>query len=153
MNVLGADSSLRLCLFVKRLNVVPLHMIISLNASVQYPSASLILSLCCYNFTLKKCHAKVSQISSEPDNIFAGRSWFTAGLQPLAKCLIFLRMKPLGYIVCCCPTINANEDIRAPRSNTYCLILTEYEVVHQALSSPLSIVPRTKSCSGHHYRM
>ena len=136
MNVLAADSSLGLCLFVKRLNVVPLHMIISLNASVQYPSASLILSLCCYNFTLKKCHAKVSQISSEPDNIFAGRSWFTAGLQPLAKCLIFLRMKPPGYIVCCCPTINANEDIRAPRSNTYCLILTECEVVRPALSSP-----------------
>ena len=99
MNFLGADSSLRFCLFVKRLNVVPLHMIISLNASVQYPSASLILSLCCYNFTLKKCHAKVSQISSEPDNIFAGCSWFLAGLQPLAKCFIFLRMKLPGCIV------------------------------------------------------
>ena len=147
MNVLGADSSLRLCLFVKRLNVVPLHMIISLNASVQYPSASLILSLCCYNFTLKKCHAKVSQISSEPDNIFAGRSWLLAGLQPLAKCFILLRMKPLAvFSACltsgrvnsknCCPTINANEDIRAPRSNTYCLILTECEVVRPALSSP-----------------
>ena len=148
MNVLGADSSLRLRLFVKRLNVVLLHMIISLNASVQYPSASLILSLCCYNFTLKKCHAKVSQISSEPDNIFAGCSWFLAGLQPLAKCFIFLRMRLPGcqssaYLVSgrvnsknCCPTINANEDIRAPRSNTYCLILTECEVVRPALSSP-----------------
>ena len=50
MNVLGDDSSLGLCLFVKRLNVVPLHMVISLNVSVQYPSASLFLSSCCYNF-------------------------------------------------------------------------------------------------------
>ena len=100
MNVLGAGSSLRLCLFVKRLNVVPLHMIISLNAFVQYPFASLILSLCCYNFTLKKCHAKVSQISSEPDNIFAGRSWLLAGLQPLAKCFILLQMKTPGCILC-----------------------------------------------------
>ena len=40
-------------LFVKRLYVVPLHMIISLNASAQYPSASLFLSLCCHNITLK----------------------------------------------------------------------------------------------------
>ena len=147
MNVLAADSLLGLCLFVKRLNVVPLHMIISLNASVQYPSASFNLSLCCYNFTLKKCLAKVSQISSEPENIFAGRNWFLAGLQPLAKCFILLRMKPLAvFSACltsgrvnsknCCPTINANEDIRAPRSNTYCLILTECEVVRPALSSP-----------------
>ena len=38
MNVSGADSSLGLCLFVKRLNVVLRHMIISLNVFVQYPS-------------------------------------------------------------------------------------------------------------------
>ena len=50
MNVSGADSSLGLCLFVKRLYVVLLHMIISLNVSVQYPFASLFLSLCCRNF-------------------------------------------------------------------------------------------------------
>ena len=50
-NVLGADSSLGLCLFVKRLFVVPSHMIISLLASVQHLSTFLILSLCCHNFT------------------------------------------------------------------------------------------------------
>ena len=49
-NVSGADSSLGLCLFVKRLNVVLRHMIISLNVFVQYPSAFLFLSLCCRNF-------------------------------------------------------------------------------------------------------
>ena len=50
MNVSGADSSLGLCLFVKRLNVALRHMFISLNVFVQYPSAFLFLSLCCRNF-------------------------------------------------------------------------------------------------------
>ena len=67
-NVLGADSSLGLCSFVKRFNVVPLHMNISLNVSVQHPSASLFLSLCYCNFTLK--------ISLVPNGSHATRMFF-----------------------------------------------------------------------------
>ena len=85
----------------------------------------------------------MSQISSNPQNISADRSWFLADLQPWAKgfsffewnapAVFFVRLTSERVIL-----NNANEDIRAPRSDTHSLILTEWEVIRPALSSSRS---------------